>query len=37
MNLPTLAQRYLLAIAHAFDTSIFGDYEFCPLFKWPRQ
>jgi hypothetical protein len=20
-----------------FDTNIIGDYEFCPLFKWPRQ
>ncbi len=20
-----------------FDTNIIGDYEFCPLFKWPRE
>jgi hypothetical protein len=20
-----------------FDTNVIGDYEFCPLFKWPRQ
>ncbi|MEI9996876.1 MAG: hypothetical protein WDM91_19940 [Rhizomicrobium sp.] len=20
-----------------FDTNIIGDYEFCPVFKWPRQ
>jgi hypothetical protein len=20
-----------------FDTNIIGDYEFCPLFRWPRQ
>jgi hypothetical protein len=20
-----------------FDTNIIGDYEFCPLFKWPRS